>query len=288
MNAPLFRQRNCFASHLAASECLFRVEWPAGACVEPVEDGFREASALIGGEVRFEDADGRRAVVLVASHAAVDAFGGMYLCARWLKLPSASDRDVHRTGTAGAFVYHHFSRWAPAADRPDDRTLTQRMIGEVLPALGLDDDARAAVVVAKDDPRGIGDRTFAGNSFVSVDFSLGPLADLAAGTRETWRSAITHRSDRLRDVALRRPQLLRSEGAGVIFSSVGDVQRIPWAAQLSPCFFEMVPTPFARTSINVVFWGKGSQQALTLCAASEHPVARDPDRVRSAWERALV
>ncbi len=295
--AALFRQHNCLAAQLGCSLCVFRVtsardDGASDAAARELHADLLAGCRRVGGVLDMADTDQASTVTLEASHASVDAFGGMYLLARWLPLPAASPAGrgavAHRSARAGGFDYHHF-----VVDAPDDAgssrgTLTQRAIGAILEALDLAPDARVAVVVAKDDPRVIDETTYPGNSLVMLELARATLDALARGPREAWRAALTRDSDRLRAIALKRPDLLKGSAVDVTFSSVGDVARIPWAAALDPSFFEMVPTPASDRSATVVLWGRGARQALTLCARKEHVVMRRADAIRAAWEGVLA
>ncbi len=292
--AKLFRQRNCLAKQLECSLCVFRTALGDDAPA-PIPPELEAACARLGARLEFVTKGVERTASLVVSHAAADAFGGMYLFARWLPLPEPrSGGPWYRRGRAGEFEYHHFAvdvgRAAPDTGRatPTPRTMTQRCVGAIMGALALPGSARTAVVVAKDDPSVIDASSYPGNSLVILEFARDALVSLCEAPRGSWRDTLLRESDRVRAVALRRPELLRRSEVAVTFSSVGDVATMPWALRLDPSFFEMIPTPASDSSATVVLWGRGKRQALTVCAKPGHVVLSRLDFVRSAWEAALA
>ncbi len=235
------------------------------------------------------------AASIVVSHASADAFGGMYLLARWLPLPEPrAGGPWYRSGRARDFDYHHFAVDVGSAfadtgrSTPTPRTMTQRCVGAMMRALALPASARTAVVVAKDDPSANDASSYPGNSLVILEFARDALVSLCEAPRGSWRDTLLRESDRVRAVALPRPDLLRRSEVAVTFSSVGDVATIPWAARPDRSFFEMIPTPASDSSATVVLCGRGKRQALTVCAKPGHIVLERLELVRSAWEAALV
>jgi hypothetical protein len=165
--------------------------------------------------------------------------------------------------------------------------VTQRILERFarLPVFGT---GRVGVAVAKDDLRRLTSASYLGNSLVIVEVAAEELQRLVAGSKEAWRGVIEERSSRVMSIALRRPGRLGSPEARITVSSVGEVERLGWAAQLDPESFEMIPTPVNGSSANVVLWGNQGRQALALCGRNEHPLLRSRSELCATWAEALA
>jgi hypothetical protein len=284
--APLFRERNALVEQLRGSLCVFRLHAPRDVAPESLcPAALREACARIDADLDVERRADATTLTLSVSHATLDAFGGMYLLARSGAVSVARACAPDRTALAGTFSYWHSVRLRDEGDAA--RTHTQRTVEAMLDVLGPAAGERVALIVSKDDPARIDERSFLGNSLVLLEMPRGELAELARAPKGAWRQAIMQQSDRVRAIAEKRAALLRTTAARLTFSSVGDVRRIPWASELDPSFFEMVPTPSTCDGATVVLWGRGTQQALTVCADRDGLIARAHVAIRDAWEGAL-
>jgi hypothetical protein len=302
LRMKLFRQQNPLADQLRASSCIFRLYVPGG--VQPSQDLVHECERA-GARLSEETAeDGARTLTLTVSHAVMDAFGGMFLisqlgaalCAQAAAACGPLPKDgLQRIGVAEGYRSVHFVCEAPrgavarAREAPAEaerQTLTQRVLARFA-GLGPFSGGRIAVVVAKDDLRSLDLETYRGNSLVMIGFAAEELGAHAAGSKARWRSVVAERSNRVAAVAMRRPGRLGASDSPVTVSSVGDVERLPWATALDPAFFEMIPTPGSGYSATVVLWGRGARQALTLCGLDDHPIMRGRDELCAAWKDAL-
>jgi hypothetical protein len=302
----LFREHNPLAAQLSGSHCIFRLSVPEGSSPEPPL--LHECERIGAVLVQQITEEGRRAFTVAVSHARLDAFGGMFLlstfgaqsCARAVAAAPLSAEKVRcRTGEHAGYHWYQFvcdlrgfaggagTAGLMGSTGGQGRTLTQRILERFarLPVFG---SGRVGIAVAKDDPRGLTSATYLGNSLVIVELAAEELPRLVAGSKEDWRRVIEERSNRLSSIALRRPGRLGSPEARITVSSVGEVERLGWAAQLDPEFFEMIPTPVSGSSANVVLWGNRRRQALALCGRDEHPLLRSRSELCAAWAEALA
>jgi hypothetical protein len=289
--AMLLRQRNPLAAHLAGSTERFRLHAVPGRTLS-LPPALLDACATIGAHVEL-DRDGARLTIDV-SHATMDAFGGMFLFATHfpaiagaVALPSA--HACARMDRIGRYSYVHYTWNRRPATRGSavSTTLTQRVLGALIGQHHFMRDTRHAVVVAKDDPRAIDAATYLGSSLLVLEFDADELLALVAGSRAQWADTLARRSDRLAAIACKRPGLLRPAAVSTVFTSVGNIGRIPWTYPLNPELFEMVPTPTEPNTATVSLWGRDDHQALALCGALEHPVMVHRDRIRETWKEAL-
>jgi hypothetical protein len=292
--SELFRQRNPLAALLHASNCVFRLRLPTG--VTPARSLLDECER-IGALLTSEPMDeATHVLTLTVSHSVLDAFGGMFLLSQRGPIASAhadpGPAFMSLGRRLGDCQYFHFvdqkRRGATAAPPTTDapkRTLTQRILGRLM-RLPVFAARRVAMAVAKDDVRALTQDTYLGNSLVLVELDAADLLRASSAPREVWQRTLAEHSERVKKLALRRPGLLRASEAAVTISSVGDVERIPWASALDPSFFEMIPTP-SQGSATLVLWGKGDRQALTLCAREEHAIIRARHDIRRIWQECL-
>src|SRR5579864_2714529 len=107
MRSPLlFRQHNPLAAQLAASTCVFKLH--AAPSIPPevlAPDILREKCARLGATLKLEREAIATTLVLSVPHSALDAFGGMWLLARYSSVPAPGALVARRHGTANHCRY---------------------------------------------------------------------------------------------------------------------------------------------------------------------------------------
>ena len=289
---PLFRSVNPFGPSLAKSCAVFALRVNG---MSEVPDALADECARIGATCRIVHASerdnphGTDVLEIRASHSVLDAFAGMYLLSR-------IDTKIHEnvTQTQGDHIVsgfidgYAFRVYVERIEvRHDERTVAQRVLGEILERAPDLQDGSVAICTSRDATAAIERNCYTGNSLVLVEMAADTAARLSAGSRDTWTHHLRTQADRVAALAIRKPSLLRSS-ALLLFSAMGDTRRIPWIDNLvHPLSFSMVSSPATAASANIGCWSSGAFQALNLCGSPEHPVIRNSERIAAGWRDAL-
>ncbi|WP_394846096.1 hypothetical protein LZC95_01375 [Pendulispora brunnea] len=289
---PLFRSVNPLGASLAQSSALFTLRVDG---MTDVPDVLADECARIGATCRIvraserDNAHGTDVLEVRASHSVMDAFAGMYLLSR---IDTKVHENVTRTegdhiisGILDGYVFHTYVERIEA--RHDERTVAQRVLGEILERAPELRDGPVAICTSRDSLGAIERNSYTGNSLVLVEMSGAAATRLAAGSRDTWAHQLRTQADRVAALAMRRPGLLRSS-ALFLFSAMGDTRRFPWTDDLvHPSSLSLVSSPATPASANIACWSSGAFQSLNLCGSPEHPVIRNAERIAAGWRDAL-
>ncbi|WP_394835556.1 hypothetical protein LVJ94_01335 [Pendulispora rubella] len=289
---PLFRSVNPFGESLAKSCAVFTLRVNG---MTDVPEALADECARIGAACRVvraserDNAHGTDVLEVRASHSVLDAFAGMYLLSR---IDTKVHENVTRTegdhSLSGVIDGYAFRVYVERIEvRHDERTVAQRVLGEILERAPALREGPVAICTSRDSTEAIERDSYTGNSLVLVEMSGAAAARLSAGPRDTWVHHLRSQADRVAALAIRRPGLLRSS-ALFSFSAMGDTRRIPWADNLvHPLSLSLVASPATPASANIGCWSSGAFQALNLCGSPEHPVIRDSERIAAGWRDAL-
>jgi hypothetical protein len=104
--------------------------------------------------------------------------------------------------------------------------------------------------------------------------------------KREWQDQIRSKADRSIVIAKRRKATKEFQPGVLVFSSLGDIDKISWIPKISPHQLVMVSSPDGTHSGNVVIWGLGSIQCLTLCSTDDHFVLKNKEKFNEIWQKA--
>ena len=278
----MLRNDNPASPLLDGSWCIFEVQ---GGTVGPNDRMVAELLANRG-HIFNSQQDGFEVLTLALPHARVDAFGGLVaLRELGVTAPLASvPNEGSRWGTAKGYAYRHAWVSAPALHHRS-RTLTQRILDHLQRRVPWLSDTTFALPIALDDLSSLDRGTMWGNSLVLATLAGPQLQAAVQSPKENWLRGVRHRAERTLAALKRRPICLKPPW--LLLSSLGRLDTYGWMPRLPPSVLTMVPTPSHPDCANIVFWGYGESQALTLCAKDGHRVLAQGGLVAQAWKEAL-
>jgi hypothetical protein len=224
-------------------------------------------------------------------HDLTDAFGGLLLVADLAARLGATfvpSLPPVSTGRCDDWLWSHY--WVEAAPTAGDvRTLTQRVIGALTNAPLLESAGAWSVATAADELRDVPGAGAWGNSLAPVELDRDELRRLCAAPRAEWHAELATRGERALAALARRPSLAaRRSRARVLVSSIGRLERLPWAPPVDPRSFVMAPTPSTPEMTTVVMWSRGPYQALTITGAATQAAVARADEIAACWREALA
>jgi hypothetical protein len=269
----MIRTENPFNEGFDRSTCFFAMTTSKSEIDS--EDNLLKELQRRGGRLNLKD---NGELLFEISHRELDGPGGL-LCLKSLGLSSILDQGNSVEGfeerEVSDFVFRQF--WTKQQIAPG---LTERFVRNLISTFPGLESERIGLPVALDNLHDLTINEVWGNSSVLVTPKGRSL--LGGGLRKTLlfhADRIYKRRSRLSD---RMPNY-----DTLTVSSLGALDKFPWAPFVTPRNFLMGTTPINDVSANMVLWSADGYQVFSCIFRKEHWVHSQWDRVLGVWKQSI-